>query len=58
LKAIIYGHSHAYHYDSEYDIHLINIPLSATTSPIPNLSAGLEAVFHADTEVQTARIRR
>ncbi len=48
VKAIIYGHSHAYHFDSAYDIHLINIPAVGYNFVDSEPVGWVEAAFYSD----------
>jgi 3',5'-cyclic-AMP phosphodiesterase len=48
VKAIIYGHSHAYQYDSAYDIHLINIPAVGYNFADSEPVGWVEAMFYPD----------
>jgi 3',5'-cyclic AMP phosphodiesterase CpdA len=46
VKAIVYGHSHVYAYDTFHGIHLINLPAVGYNFRDPDPVGWVEAVFH------------
>jgi len=58
VKALVFGHSHRYEFSERDGIHLINLPATVTTSPLPSRWLGRGPVDKRGRRIHAPRRRR